>query len=581
MDHEKLATQIIKAASTVGIEAGIKHRGTDPVPSLGIELSKCIEAKLGDTDHGQPAILMIGDLQPSYVCQHPGCNCTFEGFAAKLGISLDGKPTIIVDPANLETNVAIAIAALSKLPNIYQRGKVLVQISRDAPKPPLCLDDDGSPQLQPIPKATLLLLLSSAARWLKPRGKKLVPCTPSDDIVSAVYAANELPGIPVICGIVSSPFLRSDGTVCRKPGYDESTGIYLDADGEFPELMEPAEAIAILDDVLTDFPFASPANKSAWLSALITLLTRNAFEGNAPMHLVGANISRLGKGLLTDLLTMIVEGRRAARYPWSSDDAEVRKVITSVALLGLSYLIFDNCKGTVGGSALEKALTDGRWSDRLLALNKSIDVALNLLFAGTGNNCKLTTDMIGRTLSILMESECENPSQRSGFKYPDLLGHVKRNRRHLAIAALSIPAAYVAAGRPNMQLPPWGGFQPWSDLVRNSIVWAGLPDPGLTRTQLAGTADDDTKLLSALMDGWQELGFAATVKVARELAETPTADGYQYPTLREVLAEFKDSKDIAYFLRDQKGRVVGGRKFVKTDHKIPKWEVITIKKEAA
>ena len=68
------------------------------------------------------------------------------------------------------------------------------------------------------------------------------------------------------------------------------------------------------------------------------------------------------------------------------------------------------------------------------------------------------------------------PDMRSGFKYPDLLGYVRENRRRLVMAALSIPAHFLKAN-PTISLSGWGGFEGWSKLVRASLVWAGLPDP--------------------------------------------------------------------------------------------------------
>src|SRR5262249_39306921 len=47
--------------------------------------------------------------------------------------------------------------------------------------------------------------------------------------------------------------------------------------------------------------------------------------------------------------------------------------------------------------------------------------------------------------------------------------------------------AYFLAGKPSQGLEPWGSFEGWSDTVRNAIVWAGLPDPGLTRVGLTSS----------------------------------------------------------------------------------------------
>ena len=104
--------------------------------------------------------------------------------------------------------------------------------------------------------------------------------------------------------------------------------------------------------------------------------------------------------------------------------------------------------------------------------------------------------MVGRTCQVQLKTDLEQPGFRSDFKYPKLLKHIKDHRPSLVMAALSIPAAYMAAGSKDQKLSAFGGFEPWSDLVRGSLVWAGLPDPD-TRENLAEQADDERDELRA------------------------------------------------------------------------------------
>jgi hypothetical protein len=332
--------------------------------------------------------------------------------------------------------------------------------------------------------------------------------------------------------------------------------------------MPPDEAIAILKDVVCDFPFEDDSHFSAWLAFLVTMLVRPAFKGSAPFFLVDANASRTGKGLLTDVTTMIVEGRKASRYSWSKDNEETRKLITTVGMSGSPYLLFDNVKTTLGGPALEQAMTAGVWADRLLSLNRQVSFPIRFIFAGTSNNAKLTRDMIGRTCHIRLYTDLENPGERDDFRHRDLLAHVKQQRPKLVMATLSIPAAFIQAGQPEQGLTPWGGFEAWSDLVRGSIVWAGLDDPGTTRTGLAEQADDETGLLKALAHAWPVM--PVSIVKAIELSTEP-----EYQTLGEVLSELPGrdlAKQLPYLLRDARGRNLGGRRFERVENARPtKW----------
>src|SRR3989304_3761482 len=286
-----------------------------------------------------------------------------------LEYSFAARPVITVD-ADLDRAVDESIKALCGDANTYQRS-ALVEVALDAKKPKLCLADNGAPQLRTISAATLTRKLSACGKYQKWNAQKggYVSCLPSEVIVNAVLASAAYPGIPVATGVVSCPILRADGSIAREPGYDPLTGLFLDIRGEYPNLMEVSVAVEMLKDVVADFPYASENHRSGWCAVLVTRLARAAFADPAPFFLFDANRSGVGKGLQTDALAMIVEGRRAARYDFSRNSDEMRKAVTSVAMSGVPYLLFDNIKGKFGGATIENAITAGRWSDRLLGVN--------------------------------------------------------------------------------------------------------------------------------------------------------------------------------------------------------------------
>lgn len=606
-EPQSLPEEVIEALLATAPEAAAKYEGSnDPYfESLYAELNEAMAAKLAAyferhrlpyiarTDHtgrtffdftrcifsperrkGASAIILNPDGTVGAKCFHP--ECEGKGFPAVEEIYGPLSPRIRLS-TDLERNVSEAIAAIANDHRVLQRSGYLVQVVTDVESPPLCLHDNGGPRLRQIPPPVLTTYLATAARWEKhnTRKKAYVRCTPPPNIVAAVDAAIDLPGIRPITGIVSAPVLRENGTIATARGYDPQTGLYLDTDGDYPALMSPAEAIACLDDVLHDFMFASPIYRAAAIAAIVTLHGRAAFAGSSPLFLVDANASRIGKGLFTDVVTMIYEGRPAARFSPPNSDEEFRKVITSAAMSGCPYVIFDNIKDKFGGQSLENAITTGRWCDRVLGGNKQIDVPVNWIWLATSNNATLTEDMLGRVCHIRLETNLERPELRSGWRHHDLLAYVKEHRRKLSIAALSIPAAYIAAGRPDMRLPAWGGFQGWSDLVRSAIVWAGLSDPGESREALREDANgDDPGVLRMLLDAWDELGYPASVSVALQAVDTDVAGNY--PKFAAAIAELSVSRDkrneaLGKLLRKYRGRVLDGKKFEKVGDK--KWMV--------
>ncbi|HUY88988.1 MAG TPA: bifunctional DNA primase/polymerase [Pirellulales bacterium] len=530
-------------------------------------------------EDGGATIFVNSDGSHVFHCHHSKCQGkAFADLEAKYG---PFAPPQIVVGHDIHRVKAEALNALRRA-DVFNRGGLLVQLVNDAPRPKLCLADNGAPRLRPLPNSVIMMLLSEYARWMNKvptkDGFKLKRIAPSSQIAGAIKESHDLPGIPVITGIVSCPVLRADGSIATKPRYDRSTGLWLDIDGDWPSPMSVGEAIQWYDEILHDFPFAEPAHKSAAIAAMVTMVVRHAFGGPAPGFAIDGNAPRLGKGLLSDVFAEIAEGRKATRWRFSQDDEEVRKVITSCALAGSSYVLFDNIKGRLGGRALEGVLTAGRWSDRILGTNQTIDVAFNPVWLMTANNATITPDMVGRLVMCKLHTTDEQPGCRTSFKHPDLLAYVKQHRRELATAALSIPYHYIRAGKPKQAISGWGGFDEWNNLVRASIVWAGLPDPD-TRAQVAEESDEESSILRQLLESWPK-GAWSVANVVKTIQTGNFSDNDPYPALREVVAELPGhdkAQALGRVLRDSRGRVLNGKRFVREGGKNGrKWTVETI-----
>ena len=545
---------------------GLVHLGVryDPVTGTAIVDLLCCPFKPPENNKGAPAFLISDRI--SFHCFHASCSATKHLSDIE---QLFGPiyPRIIVGP-DLPRIVDESIRVLRSV--VYQHDGELTELVSDPEKPPLCKVDNGAPRLRPLSLARLKVLLLEVADYRKVSmvdgERQYVPTTPNNDIVSGILRAASYPGIPPVMAIAHCPILRSDGTIASVSGYDKLTGVLLDLDGDYPDVPSVPEAIELIDDILQDFAYVSPAHKSAFYAALITMVCRPAFAGPAPLFLFDANQSRAGKGLQTDCLTAICEGRRASRCDPPDDNAEMSKIITSLALSGAPYFLIDNCTEKLGGSAIEGAITTGRWSGRILCENRRVDVALPITWLATSNNGRLSSDMVGRTVHCRLEVG-EHPELRTDFKHPDLYDYVLKNRRKLAMAAIAIPFHYLKSGA-KQAISGWGGFEGWNDLVRASIVWAGLADPD-TRESLREQADDDTASLMQLMEAWGTQPMS--------VKEAITSDNDKMKAFITDLDAKDVSKAIGLLLRDARHRVIGGKRFAKTNKDRPKWFVETVK----
>jgi hypothetical protein len=398
-----------------------------------------------------------------------------------------------------------------------------------------------------------------------------------ENVVRAVDARGYWHGIAALEAVVEVPILRADGSVLETPGYDESTGIYFyKGGGVFPPVPErptredAIAALARLLDVLADFPFVDESHRAAAVVVILTPFGRFTFDGCVPFALYEANTPGAGKGLLSEVSATIWSKTGIPRMALPTRDEEFQKQITSLLIAGDMLVNWDNIRGPLGGPALEAVLTSRVWKDRILGVSKMTgNLSVNLIHTGTANNAVLIGDMPRRVLGIRLEVEQENAEERSGWRHPELLAHVRQHRGELAVAAVTILRAYVCAGKRSQKLPPWGSFAEWSALIRSAVVWAGMEDPAKTRIELRDRADTEATTLRQLLAGWEELdadGNGLTVVEAITLL-----DGYpnQYAAAREAMAELfghtkakpASTKAIGKRLSGFRRRVANGRRF--------------------
>ncbi|MBC7855087.1 MAG: hypothetical protein IAF94_16780 [Pirellulaceae bacterium] len=480
------------------------------------------------------------------------------------------KPEIKMSPE--EHKVADeAVAALAKLGSLYQWARSLVETAKDA-KPPVAVSRQPGGMYPPaISEAGMWDKLSQAASFFQEieiegvKEKRYI--APPTRIAKIILARTQWKDIPTLEGIVHAPVFLADGTVLATPGYCQKSGLYLE-DGEFPAVPESP----ILDDakrardelleIVCDFPFATEAHRAAWLAMAITPSARHAIDGCVPLGAFDANIPGSGKSKGADCIGMIHLGRELPRTSAPVTDDEFRKRITATLLAGDPLMLIDNIAGVLGCSSLDAVLTGTTWTDRLLGVSKMTGtLQAKTIWLATGNNLVFGADLSRRVLHIRLDSKEENPEERHGFRHPQLLPWVRQNRGRLAAAAVTLLRAYHVAGRPSMKLKEWGGFEGWSNLVRNAVVWAGMSDPGETRQEVRQQSDNSAAFIRQLLAAWELAdpnGHGLSVSQA-------ITDAAHIPELQSVFAEIgtpgkpPNPRSIGMKLNHMKGRVAGGK----------------------
>ena len=487
----------------------------------------------------------------------------------KVYLRADGTelPKIVLD-VDEHRVIREVIDALAADPDLYQRSGQLARV--------IWIADSNSPRpvIRPVEQPTLREAVTRnclVGTWTKKKdGKRVfIAHHPPAWTVAGIHARGDWPGIRTLSGIRRAPVLRPDGSIHQTPGWDEATGVLYIPGEKFPHVPadigidDASASIEALLDLVSEFPFASAAHRSAFIAALLTMVARHAFIGNTPLFLVDANTRGAGKTLLAQVAGHIALGYDLPVATYSHDPTEMRKVITTMTLAGEPVVLLDNLNGVVGNEALDRALTGGRWWDRMLGVNKQVDLPMTTTLIATGNNISIAADTARRTIHIRLETSLERPEDRSGFRRADLLGHVRANRAALYMHAVTIVAAYLRAGCPDVGLRPMGSFEGWSRVIRGSIVWLGYPDPFDTREDLELVADTGKESVAMLLEalvlydpedkgivvaemlasvyagGLTPVGHDPAVVALRTAIENLCPNGGKPPVARQVSAKFK------------------------------------------
>lgn len=470
------------------------------------------------------------------------------------------------------------------------------------------LADDAKAGIVHRPKGALILhqvdaslaaeLATAAAIHLKFDSRtgedKRIDCPrrAAESILSRGYWS----GIPKLEGIAEGPFVLPDMRVIDQPGYDAGSQIFLAFNrigGYSRPASKPSQAdaergkTALLAAVET-FPFVSGHDRAAALAGIITALICRVLPAR-PMFPITAPTPGTGKSLLADTMAIVAIGRQASVLSLGHDDAEAEKRLGGVWLAGDQVVNIDNVERPLGGDLLCQTTTQPSLRLRPLGTSGMLSVPTNALLIATGNNLQIKGDLKRRVCMIRLDAKHERPEHRKFTR--NHLAYVSTNRGRLIHAALTIPLAYLAAGAPEVDIHPMGGFELWDKMVRRPLVWLGLPDPLATSEGLRDSDPDIENLRQFLFECaaiYKRESFTAADVLADAMETVRDAGGKSTgvpirPALRDaVRAVCRDkpgSSQLGYWLRAHRDRIVDGmfieRSSDDSHAKVARWRVVS------
>lgn len=433
-------------------------------------------------------------------------------------------------------------------------------------------------QLAHVDTTYLRDILDRTIRFEKYDGRRhsWVACNPPLDIAATILGRWGEWTFRPVAGVLTTPTLKPDGTILSDPGYDPLTRLLLMAPPVMPPI--PAQptrddalaALALLNSLLKEFPFADEPSRAVALSALITPVVRAAFPVT-PMHVARAPTAGSGKSYLFDISAAIATGQPCPVMAAGRKEEETEKRLGAALLAGQPIINIDNLNGDLGGDALCQMIERPIVEVRILGRSERVRVeARGVTFFATGNNLNLVGDMTRRAIVASLDSRLERPELRKFTGTP--VAEVLADRGRFIAAALTICRAYILDGRPD-PVATLASFERWSHTVPSALVWLGCEDP-TTTMETARAEDPDLAAYRGFLHAWiASLGIGVQHRrtlssVLKSIDETRYMSfgepEFVYATLRDAIFAIPskrggpDARELGYWARRFKGRIVDG-----------------------
>lgn len=385
-------------------------------------------------------------------------------------------------------------------------------------------------------------------RLLEKRGAKRIPVpyTKAAGFLSTVLERrSSAHRWRALAGLACGPYMLTDGRVVAEAGYDVDTRLWLPQSatvqpiGLLPDGFTQAQAqdqVFELVRELGEFCWEDPnLDPAVWLSYLFTLASRPSYP-TCPMHIFRATLPRSGKDLLFCLAEMVALGRQSRHIEADPEHPEEQmKVLGALLRTGQTPIVLGDATVLGSGGLLQLITEPSTATIRLLGQSEEIPIPPSLVLAATGNKLRFARpDLYGRVIVLSLDPDTPNPEQRpTRLEQDELIALYAAQRQRFLGIVFNILRGCAQARRENpSQIPTGircGSFPGWARIVRDAVMWAGLPDVVETQNRARDqiqtmTSDASAFLIQVLYDIWGcETWLTTTALLKAGLPGEPSA----------------------------------------------------------
>lgn len=278
------------------------------------------------------------------------------------------------------------------------------------------------------------------------------------DEASSIFHSAAVQLLPELKHVISDPCVIQNGTGFKitPVGFDPSSEIlyYIPPGGT---AIKPRDSTAVLEECFSGVPFEKPEyrnNLIAWLLGGV-VLNSNLLS---PMLVFSGNQQNIGKTVTMEAAGYILTGRCCSSVSAALEEFE--KQVGARFAKGERFIALDNAEGKNGvyhNGRLAAFITQPDSTDiRILGRSEFVRQS-DVLYTLTANHCRLSADLVTRSLPIKLYREDPGPIS------PFVLKYAEQYRRELYAELLGL--ALYQTDEDYSQKYPRFRFRSWLNFV--------------------------------------------------------------------------------------------------------------------
>jgi hypothetical protein len=265
-------------------------------------------------------------------------------------------------------------------------------------------------RIEPLDAVAAQSRFENYVSFLKQRKNKNGTTTSEPTIITEAIAKQYLKSqacqnnLPKLSSILRCPLLVERNKQLHRlgQGHDQITGFFV-ASKEPPQAVTLAEAVEYLSNLLYDFDFVTPGDRSRAIASLLTpaLKLSGLIRESVPVDVAEANASQSGKTYRQRMIAALYNDKPAVVTKKAGGVGSIEETFSDHLVNGKVFIQFDNVRGKLDSQFLESFLTaEGTFPARIPYHGTvKVDPAKHIIFISS-NGFEATKDLANRACIV-------------------------------------------------------------------------------------------------------------------------------------------------------------------------------------